>query len=158
MSFEHPVWIYLFALPGNPEELARVRKLVTRTTTIKLNFGKWVRSANSEYPTWSVVEKCKLWASEECRPLRLALSKPRVIPKVDSSGEKLAILTLNEIGASPSLLETAEAGDTNDALGEMRIFSLSGTRGMPTGAVNPLFAAVCTAIAQFFVSMSRCPN
>ena len=129
MSLEPPVWIYLCALPGNPEELARVRKLVTRNTAIKLNFGKWVWSANSEYPPWSVVEKCKLWASEEWRPFRLALSKPRVIPKVDSSGEKLAILTLNEMGASPSLLETTEAGAANDAMGEMRIFSLGGTRG-----------------------------
>ena len=42
-----------------------------------------------------------------------------------------------------------------DAMGEMRIFSLSGTRGVPAGAVDPLFAAVCTAIAQFFVSMSK---
>ena len=105
MSFEPPPWICLCALPGTPEELAHVRKLVTRNTAIKLNFGKWVRSANSEYPPSSVVEKCKLWASEEWRPFRLALSKPPVIAKVDISGEKLAILTLNEMGASPSLLE-----------------------------------------------------
>ena len=109
MSFEPTVWIYLCALPGNQEELARVRKLVTRNIAIKLNFGKSVRSTNFEYPPWFVVGKCKLWASEEWRPFGLPMSKPRVIPKVDSSGEKLAILTLNEMGASPSLLETTEA-------------------------------------------------
>ena len=155
MSLEPPVWIYLCALPANPQEPARVRKLVTKITAIKLNFGEWVRSTNSEYPPWSVVEKCKLWASEEWRPFRLALSKPRVIPKVDSSGEKLAIPTLNEMGASPSFMETTEADDANDAMGEMRIFSLGGTRGVPAAAADPPFAAVCTAIAQFFVSMSK---
>ena len=125
---------------------------------MKLNVGKWVRSANSEYPPWSVVEKCKLWASEEWRPFRLALSKPRVIPKGDNSGEKLAILTLNAMGASPSLVETKEAGNANDAMGEMRIFSLGGTKGVPPGAAESPLAAACTAIAQFFVSMSGYPN
>ena len=36
-----------------------MRKPVTKKTAIKLNFGKWVQSPSSEYPSWSVVEKCK---------------------------------------------------------------------------------------------------
>ena len=102
---------------GNPEERARARKLVTSNTAINLNFGKWVMIATSEYPLWSVVEKCKLWVSEKWRPFRIALSKPLVVPKLDSSTDKLAVPTLNSMGASPSITETAEVSDAHKAMG-----------------------------------------
>jgi hypothetical protein len=96
-TFSIPWWVQF--LPNifseNAQELVRVTKIVKNTSAIKVNFGKWIPTAEDPWPAWETVAKAPIWASEEWASFRAALSRPLAQPTVTFSGTDMSVITRN---------------------------------------------------------------
>ena len=110
---------------------------------LKTNLGAaWIPSTTEDFPSWDILTKAPIWASEKWGSFRMVIGKPlstvlfNIAPDGESTRLELDERTVNEEG---------------DEIGShVRVFHQSVQAGIPRDVVDLPFGAVCVACLGFW--------